>query len=163
MNNSKCLLLITKQSVKELKKYELVDLKKITLEEFGKFLSPPAIRPLVSKWEKGLTLPNEDRLKQIAKIGDVTTDYILFGKPLNSYGKRIEDLRKAEKLTQEELGRILSPMTSEEEMAAIENEVYFPKYKELKQFAEKLNSTVHFIAFAISRRQSVHSLTDYDV
>lgn len=137
--------------------------KKITLEEFGKLLSPPAIRPLVSKWEKGLNLPNEDRLKQIAKIGNVTTDYILFGKQLNGYGKRIEDLRKAEKLTQEELGRILSPMKSKEEIAAIENEVYFPKYEELEQISEKLNSTVHFIAFAISRRQSVHSLTDYDV
>lgn len=61
------------------------------------------------------------------------------------------------------MGRILLPAKSEEEIAAIENEVYFPKYEELKQFAEKLNSTIYFIAFGISRRQSVHPLTDFDV
>ena len=137
--------------------------KKITLEEFGKLLSPPAIRPLVSKWEKGLNLPNEERLIQIAKIGNVTTDYLLFGKQLNGYGKRIEDLRESERLTQEELGRILLPAKSEEEIAAIENEVYFPTYEELRQFAEKLNSTIYFIAFGIKRRQSSYSDTDFDV
>ncbi len=154
----------TKEVGKRIKSIRLnLSSKKVSLEEFGRLFDPVATKATVSKWERGQYLPNNERLFKIAEIGNVTTDYILFGKQLNGYGKRIEDLRKAEKLTQEELGRILSPMKSEEEIAAIENEVYFPKYEELKQLAEKLNSTVHFIAFAISRRQSVHSLTDYDV
>ena len=137
--------------------------KKLTQQEFANLLLPPVDKSAVRKWEKGLNLPNEDRLKQIADIGEVSIDFLLFGKQLNGYGKRIEDLRESERLTQEELGRILLPAKSEEEIAAIENEVYFPKYEELKQFAEKLNSTIYFISFGISRRQSVHPLTDFDV
>ncbi|WP_427813501.1 helix-turn-helix domain-containing protein [Enterococcus sp. 22-H-5-01] len=33
----------------------------------------------VSNWETGKNLPNNDRLKQIAEIGNTTVDYILYG------------------------------------------------------------------------------------
>lgn len=126
-------------------------------------ISPPADKGVVGRWEKGVNLPNNERLFQIAKIGNVTTDYILFGKQLNGYGERIENLRNQKKYSQEEISRMLNPMKTEEEIAAIENEVYFPKYEELKQLAEILDSTIYFIAFNIKRRQSFHPDTDYDV
>ena len=137
--------------------------KKLTQTEFGQLIDSAVKKSSVRDWENGNNLPNKERLKKIANIANVSVDYILFGKKINGYGERIENLRKKERLTQDELGRVLLPMKSEEEIAAIENEVYFPKYEELKQFSEKLNSTIYFIAFGITRRQSVHSLTDYDV
>ena len=51
--------------------------KGMNLEEFGKLFS--AGKSNVSKWEKGQTLPNADRLKSIAKIGDTSVEYILHG------------------------------------------------------------------------------------
>ncbi|MBF6625733.1 helix-turn-helix transcriptional regulator [Aerococcaceae bacterium zg-BR9] len=51
--------------------------KGMTLEEFGKLFD--ASKSIASRWEKGVSLPNPERLKQIAKIGDVTVDELLYG------------------------------------------------------------------------------------
>lgn len=52
--------------------------KGLTLEEFGrKVLS--AGKSNVSKWERGLTMPSNERLKVIAEMAGVTTDYLLYG------------------------------------------------------------------------------------
>lgn len=53
-----------------------------TLEKFGALLTPPASRGLVKNWENENNMPNKQRLEQIAEIGGVTTDYILYG-PMN--------------------------------------------------------------------------------
>lgn len=154
----------TKAAGKRIKEIRLgLSSKKTTLEQFGKMLNPPADKGVVGRWEKGVNLPNNERLFQIAEIGNVTTDYILFGKQLNGYGERIENLRDKKKYSREELSRMLNPMKTEEDISAIENEVYFPKYEELKQIARILSSTIYFIAFGIKRRQSFHSDTDFDV
>lgn len=41
------------------------------LEKFGNRLDPPAAASLVSRWERGVNLPNSSRLKQIADIGQI--------------------------------------------------------------------------------------------
>ncbi|MCW6663296.1 helix-turn-helix domain-containing protein [Aerococcaceae bacterium NML190073] len=51
--------------------------KGMNLEEFGKLFS--VSKSNVSHWEAGNTLPNAERLKAIAKIGDVTVDELLYG------------------------------------------------------------------------------------
>ncbi|MGV3010705.1 helix-turn-helix domain-containing protein [Streptococcus pluranimalium] len=51
--------------------------KGMTLEEFGKLFG--AGKGLVSRWENGLSLPNAERLKSIAKIGDMTVNQLLHG------------------------------------------------------------------------------------
>lgn len=51
--------------------------KGMTLEEFGKLFG--AGKGLVSRWENGLSLPNAERLKAIAKIGDITVSQLLNG------------------------------------------------------------------------------------
>lgn len=50
-----------------------------TLEEFGKKLNPIASDSIVSRWERGISLPNKGRLLSIAKLGGVSTEYLLFG------------------------------------------------------------------------------------
>lgn len=54
--------------------------KGMTMEEFGGQLSPKASKGTISKWENGRYLPNNDRLKQIAEIGNVSINYLLEGK-----------------------------------------------------------------------------------
>lgn len=51
--------------------------KGMTLEEFGKLFN--ASKSIASRWEKGISLPNAERLKAIAKIGDMTVDELLHG------------------------------------------------------------------------------------
>lgn len=51
----------------------------LTMEEFGRLLKPPASKGAVNNWEKGKNHPNKKRLKRIAKLGEVSVDYLLGG------------------------------------------------------------------------------------
>ncbi|BCC61280.1 TPA: helix-turn-helix transcriptional regulator [Bacillus cereus] len=55
----------------------------MTLEEFGKQILN-ANKSVVSKWEKGITVPNNERLAKIAEIGNVTIEYLLSGNPFDN-------------------------------------------------------------------------------
>lgn len=57
--------------------------KGMTLEEFGKLFG--AGKGLVSRWENGLSTPNAERLKSIAKIGDMSVSQLLHGEAGGSY------------------------------------------------------------------------------
>jgi len=57
--------------------------KGMTLEEFGKIVGN-AGKSIVSKWERGSHIPNNERLKKISEIGNTTVDHILYGS-LDSY------------------------------------------------------------------------------
>lgn len=59
--------------------------KGLTMEEFGKMLNTS--KSSVSMWESGRSLPNKDRLKIIAKLGDLTVD------ELTSINKLSDQLR----------------------------------------------------------------------
>ena len=61
--------------------------KGMTTKEFGKLFN--ATDSNVSSWEKGRTLPNPERLKSIAKIGDITVDELLYGQSEYNNLKRI--------------------------------------------------------------------------
>lgn len=51
----------------------------LTLEQFGKERGINAERSNVSKWERGVTLPNRGRLEIIAKKGNITVNKLLYG------------------------------------------------------------------------------------
>lgn len=53
--------------------------KGMTLEEFGNLFG--ATKGNVSLWEKGSSLPSNERLPLIAKIGDTTVEELLHGTP----------------------------------------------------------------------------------
>ncbi|MCJ1783127.1 helix-turn-helix domain-containing protein [Mammaliicoccus sciuri] len=48
----------------------------MTMENFGNYTNN-ANKSLVSKWERGMSLPNKLRLKKIAKLGNITVDELL--------------------------------------------------------------------------------------
>lgn len=51
----------------------------LNMEEFGKKISPTATKGTISNWENGNYLPNNDRLRQIAELGNVSMSYLLDG------------------------------------------------------------------------------------
>lgn len=51
----------------------------LTMKEFGEQFSPVASDSIVSRWEKGKSLPNNQRLKKIAELGNVSVEYLLYG------------------------------------------------------------------------------------
>lgn len=60
----------------------------MSMEEFGKEFETIAHKSLVSKWEKGLSKPNNERLKRIAELGDLSVNQLLYGDFLN----KLEDI-----------------------------------------------------------------------
>lgn len=103
--------------------------KKMTLEEFGKMMNPPAEKSLVSKWEKGIYIPNTPRLKTIAFLGNTTIDFILYGTFQESYGygERIKRIREEElNMSKEQFAKSFSPNASIEDVSAWENELRLP-------------------------------------
>lgn len=113
--------------------------KKITLEEFGNLINPPVAKSLVSHWENGINLPNSDRLKQIAELGNVTTDYLLSGRKKNGYGERIRQVRKENNLSKKELANILNQDIYYIETIELENKI--PTKRELSLIAILGNTT----------------------
>lgn len=51
--------------------------KGMTLEEFGELVGG-AGKSIVSKWERGITIPSNPRLKQISQLGNVSMNYLLY-------------------------------------------------------------------------------------
>ena len=50
-----------------------------TQTEFGKKFLPPVSKVAVSKWERGITKPTAQRLREIAKLGNVTVEFLING------------------------------------------------------------------------------------
>lgn len=125
---------------------------KLTMEEFGKLITPEADKAAVSKWEKGAYLPNSERLVQIANLGNVTTDFILFGKELNGHGKRIEKIRKDLSFTEEDFTVFFKPPVSEETIKSWEKENSLPSLKQLEVIADLGKITYEELLFGIKRK-----------
>ena len=47
------------------------------LTEFGKVIN--ASKSSISEWEKGKNIPNKKRLNEIAKVGNISTNQLLYG------------------------------------------------------------------------------------
>lgn len=62
------------------------------LASFGNSISPKASASIASRWERGINLPNNQRLKSIALLGNVSADYLLHGSFIT--GSTIESLAK---------------------------------------------------------------------
>lgn len=54
-------------------------------ETFGMQFSPSVSGSAVSRWEKGNTKPNKQRLKKIAELGHTNVNYLLYGYDFNPH------------------------------------------------------------------------------
>ena len=81
----------------------------LTMKEFGEKFDPPASDSIVSRWERGISKPNNERLKAIAELGDISTFYLNTGK------RQIGDLTSEEKKNMTtELGLSLSEIVEKQ-------------------------------------------------
>lgn len=71
--------------------------KGMTLEEFGKLMG--ADKGIVSRWENGTSVPKAERLKTVAKLGDMTVEELLNGSPRYDWDKVEENLRDSYSFT----------------------------------------------------------------
>ena len=60
---------------------------KETTAEFANNFDPPSSNGLVSRWERGVNLPNSERLKVIADLGGISVDELLYS---DTYFKKLE-------------------------------------------------------------------------
>lgn len=72
----------------------------LSMNEFGQLFNPPASKGVVSNWENDYNLPNNTRLKKIAKLCNVTTEQLLYGNPLSQYSTKelLEELLRREEV-----------------------------------------------------------------
>lgn len=52
---------------------------KETTAEFAEHFTPPASNSLVSRWERGVNLPNNERIEVISKLGNMSVEELLYG------------------------------------------------------------------------------------
>lgn len=68
--------------------------KGLTMKEFGELVGDPITsESIVSRWEKGKSLPNNKRLKIISVAGEISTDELLYGKS-KDYEQKWNNLKK---------------------------------------------------------------------
>ena len=60
----------------------------MTLDDFGDLLNPQASDSIVSRWERGVSLPSNERTKQIAELGEISVEELLYG----NYKNRIREI-----------------------------------------------------------------------
>lgn len=120
---------------------------KLTQTEFGQLLTPPVKKSSVRNWESGDNLPSSDRLKQIAKLGNVTIDYLLLGKKKIGYGDKIKSIRESNKMRKEIFASRLG--VSIETIDDFEEENSLPTKIQLEEIAKIGNTTVDEIVWDI--------------
>ncbi|WP_407350103.1 helix-turn-helix domain-containing protein [Lactococcus garvieae] len=57
----------------------------LTLQDFGASLDNPVNKGVVQKWETGINLPSDERAIEIAKLGDVSLNWLLYGLDYENY------------------------------------------------------------------------------
>ena len=65
--------------------------------EIGKRLNSERVKEgIISRWENGVSLPNNERLKAIAELGDITVNQLLNSNPLSDYSNEelIQELER---------------------------------------------------------------------
>lgn len=62
----------------------------LTTDELGNLLKPAASKGTISKWENGHYIPNGPRTVQIADLGEMTVDELLYGNRNEFVSSQIE-------------------------------------------------------------------------
>lgn len=51
----------------------------MTLKDFGKQFTSPVNAGVVQKWERGTNLPNDEHMIEIAKLGNISINWLMYG------------------------------------------------------------------------------------
>lgn len=138
-----------------------------TLEKFGKNFTIYTGKNVISRWEKGINIPDIEKLMNIAYLGKVTVPYLMYGedyknilpkdervsdfKKINSFsmGLRMRKIRKDYYLEREEFGKLFSPSISKWSIDRYENGRDIPNANRIIQYAYIGNLSLEFLIYGI--------------
>lgn len=75
-----------------------------SLEKFGQNFTCPARKNVINRWEKGVNIPDVERLMNVAYLGGTTVPALLYGKDYRNMLRVGKKIRKFEKLDPSMLG-----------------------------------------------------------
>lgn len=135
--------------------------KGLTMEQFGK-LFDNASKGVVSNWEKGSNVPNNERLKMIATAGGITVDELLHGsryeyayRLFNELYDNLDDSKKIlseakrNELIDEFLQRATKPIYSSE------SGEFSSKYEEYLKFMFEVCFDGYYVKEVISNENAI--------
>jgi transcriptional regulator with XRE-family HTH domain len=116
----------------------------MTAEEFGKMFTPPAAKSIVSRWEKGKSLPNPKRTKKIAELGNTTVEDLLgeekyLNKENDFLSENIKNVRISLGMTMEQFIEAIDGESGKGRSGVVNNwetGKNFPNKKRLRKIAE---------------------------
>ncbi|MCU1989948.1 helix-turn-helix domain-containing protein [Enterococcus faecium] len=138
-----------------------------TLEKFGKNFTIYTGKNVISRWEKGINIPDIEKLMNIAYLGKVTVPYLMYGedyknilpkdervsdfKKINSFsmGLRMRKIRKDYYLERGEFGKLFSPSISKWSIDRYENGRDIPNTNRIIQYAYIGNLSLEFLIYGI--------------
>ncbi|MBG0377181.1 helix-turn-helix domain-containing protein [Enterococcus faecium] len=138
-----------------------------TLEKFGKNFTIYTGKNVISRWEKGINIPDIEKLMNIAYLGKVTVPYLMYGEDyknilpkdervsdfnkINSFsmGLRMRKIRKDYYLEREEFGKLFSPSISKWSIDRYENGRDIPNTNRIIQYAYIGNISLEFLIYGI--------------
>lgn len=93
---------------------------------------------LVSKWEKGTVIPNPERLKAIAELGETTVEYLMYGS-LENYAKDLlneleKELKEDDSITDKVAASIISDIEGR-----LFPKFFPPNYKDRESLEKEFN------------------------
>ena len=109
----------------------------LTMKEFGKLFDEPASQSIISRWEVGKSVPNANRLKKIAELGDMTVQELLKEDDYINVGYAIKELRDSYRETQQQFADRIG--ISRTYLNDLENNRKSSSVRTLNQIADKLN------------------------
>ena len=138
-----------------------------TLENFGKEFTCLTKKNVISRWEKGINIPNIERLMNISYLGKVTVPYLLYGSiyrdillegenvshfnppnPIN-LGLRLRRIRKYLGLERVEFGTFFTPPISKWSMDRYENGKDIPNVNRIIQYAYLGDISLEFLIYEL--------------
>lgn len=132
-----------------------------TLEQFGNAIGG-VLKSNVSKWERGQSLPNNERIKKISELGNVSVNYLLTGKSdieifSNSINKLFQSINNDTKKQLEIL---------KDDKFTIEQSFFFSKvielfyrYHEKEDILIKLANLFHYLTY-LSDPEVISEMSD---
>ncbi|MBO0460036.1 helix-turn-helix domain-containing protein [Enterococcus hulanensis] len=137
-----------------------------SLKNFGKQLTQVTGKNVISRWEKGINIPDIEKLMNIAYIGNTTVPYLLFGpvyekmiiaekrkkmkfKKLDPIymGRRLRKIRKDYKLEREDFGKMFDPPIRKWSMDRYENGKDIPNTERIVQYAFLGKVSLEFLIY----------------
>lgn len=112
--------------------------KGLSMTAFAEKIDKKAKSGTVSNWETGKNLPNNDRLKTIAELGETTVEYILYGS-LDEYAKNLlneleKELKEDDSITDKVAASIISDIEGR-----LFPKFFPPNYKDRESLEKQFN------------------------